>query len=250
VYINGKIKEIGDSMDKRIREQRIERLMRLTQKKNKSSISFKIALWDYTIKSVIMFKKFLDVVASLILIILLSPVFIITALFIYIEDPGPVFYIAPRVGKDGKHFGFIKFRSMVMNADKIKDQLLDKNESKAGVIFKMKKDPRVTKTGRFIRRFSIDELPQLFNVLKGDMSLVGPRPPLPREVAEYTLLDRKRLHVMPGITCLWQVKGRSDIPFDEQVQLDMQYIKSSSFWKDIKILIMTIPAVISGKGAY
>ncbi len=237
-------------MDKRIREQRIERLMRLTQKKNKSSISFKIALWDYTIKSVIMFKKFLDVVASLILIILLSPVFIITALFIYIEDPGPVFYIAPRVGKDGKHFGFIKFRSMVMNADKIKDQLLDKNESKAGVIFKMKKDPRVTKTGRFIRRFSIDELPQLFNVLKGDMSLVGPRPPLPREVAEYTLLDRKRLHVMPGITCLWQVKGRSDIPFDEQVQLDMQYIKSSSFWKDIKILIMTIPAVISGKGAY
>ncbi len=237
-------------MDKRIREQRIERLMRLTQKKNKSSISFKIALWDYTIKSVIMFKKFLDIVASLVLIILLSPVFIITAIFIYIEDPGPVFYIAPRVGKDGKHFGFIKFRSMVMNADKIKDQLLDKNESKAGVIFKMKKDPRVTKTGRFIRRFSIDELPQLFNVLKGDMSLVGPRPPLPREVAEYTLLDRKRLHVMPGITCLWQVKGRSDIPFDEQVQLDMQYIKSSSFWKDVKILIMTIPAVISGKGAY
>ncbi len=237
-------------MDKRIREQRIERLMRLTQKKNRSSISYKIALWDYTIKFVVMFKKILDVIASLILLILLSPIFIITALFIYIEDPGPIFYIAPRVGKDGKHFGFIKFRSMVMNADKIKDQLLDQNESKAGVIFKMKKDPRVTKTGRFIRRFSIDELPQLFNVLKGDMSLVGPRPPLPREVAEYTLLDRKRLHVMPGITCLWQVKGRSDIPFDEQVQLDMQYIKSSSFWKDIKILLMTIPAVISGKGAY
>lgn len=237
-------------MDKRIREQRIERLMKMTQKKNKSSISFKIALWDYTIKSVILFKKFLDIVTSLILIIILSPVFIITAIFIYIEDPGPVFYIAPRVGKDGKHFGFIKFRSMVMNADKIKDKLLDQNESKAGVIFKMKKDPRVTKTGRFIRRFSIDELPQLFNVLKADMSLVGPRPPLPREVAEYTLLDRKRLHVMPGITCLWQVKGRSDIPFDEQVQLDMQYIKSSSFWKDIKILLMTIPAVISGKGAY
>ncbi|MBI9031948.1 sugar transferase [bacterium] len=237
-------------MDKRIRDQRIERLMKMTQKKNKSSISFKIALWDYTIKSVIMFKKFLDVIASLILIILLSPLFVITAILIYLEDPGPVFYIAPRVGKDGKHFGFIKFRSMVMNADKIKDQLLDQNESKAGVIFKMKRDPRVTKTGRFIRRFSIDELPQLFNVLKGDMSLVGPRPPLPREVAEYTLLDRKRLHVMPGITCLWQVKGRSDIPFDEQVELDMQYIKSSSFWKDIKILLMTIPAVISGKGAY
>lgn len=237
-------------MDKRIREQRIERLMKLTQKKSKSSISYKIALWDYTIKSVILFKKFLDVVASLILIILLSPLFLVTAISIYIEDPGPVFYIAPRVGKDGRHFGFIKFRSMVMNADKIKDQLLEQNESKAGVIFKMKRDPRVTRTGRFIRRFSIDELPQLFNVLKGDMSLVGPRPPLPREVAEYTLLDRKRLHVMPGITCLWQVKGRSDIPFDEQVQLDMQYIKSNSFWKDVKILLMTIPAVISGKGAY
>ncbi len=237
-------------MDKRIREQRIERFMKMTQKKSKSSISVKIALWDYTIKSVVLFKKFLDIMASLILLILLSPIFILTAIFIYIEDPGPVFYIAPRVGKDGKHFGFIKFRSMIMNAEKVKDQLLDQNESKAGVIFKMKKDPRVTKTGRIIRRFSIDELPQLFNVLKGDMSLVGPRPPLPREVAEYTLLDRKRLHVMPGITCLWQVKGRSDIPFDEQVQLDMQYIKSSSFWKDVKILLMTIPAVISGKGAY
>lgn len=237
-------------MDKKIRELRIQKLMKLTQKKSKSSLSFKIALWDYTIKSVILFKIFLDVIASLIMIILLSPLFIITALSIYIEDPGPIFYIAPRVGKDGKHFGFIKFRSMVMNAEKFKDQLLDQNESKAGVIFKMKKDPRVTKTGKFIRRFSIDELPQLFNVLKGDMSLVGPRPPLPREVAEYTLLDRKRLHVMPGITCLWQVKGRSDIPFDEQVQLDMQYIKSSSFWKDVKILLMTIPAVISGKGAY
>lgn len=237
-------------MDKKIREQRIERLMKLTQKKSRSSLSFKIVLWDYTIKSVVMFKKFLDVIASLIMLLLLSPLFIITALLIFIEDPGPIFYIAPRVGKDGKHFGFIKFRSMVMNAEKLKDELLAQNESAGGVIFKMKRDPRITRIGKFIRRFSIDELPQLFNVLKGDMSLVGPRPPLPREVAEYTLLDRKRLHVMPGITCLWQVKGRSDIPFDEQVQLDLQYIKSNSFWKDVKILLMTIPAVISGKGAY
>ncbi|MFA7056204.1 MAG: sugar transferase [Candidatus Cloacimonadales bacterium] len=237
-------------MDKKIREQRIERLMKLTQKKSRSSLSFKIVLWDYTIKSVVMFKKFLDVIASLIMLLLLSPLFIITALLIFIEDPGPIFYIAPRVGKDGKHFGFIKFRSMVMNAENLKDELLAQNESAGGVIFKMKRDPRITRIGKFIRRFSIDELPQLFNVLKGDMSLVGPRPPLPREVAEYTLLDRKRLHVMPGITCLWQVKGRSDIPFDEQVQLDLQYIKSNSFWKDVKILLMTIPAVISGKGAY
>lgn len=237
-------------MDKKIRELKIERLMKMTQKKNRSSLSFKIWLWDFTVKSVVLFKKITDIVVSLILLLLLSPLFIITAILIYVEDPGPIFYIAPRVGKNGKHFGFIKFRSMIMDADKFKDELLDLNESTGGVIFKMKRDPRITRVGRVIRRFSIDELPQLFNVLKGDMSLVGPRPPLPREVAEYTLLDRRRLHVMPGITCLWQVKGRSDIPFDEQVELDLQYIKSTSFWKDIKILLMTIPAVINGKGAY
>ena len=237
-------------MDKHLRQERIKRIMKLTSKRNKSAISMKVVIWDNTIKAVMLFKLSIDILFSLIMVILLSPLFILTAVSIYIEDPGPVFYIAPRVGKDGSHFGFIKFRSMIMNADKIKDKLLAQNESEGGVIFKMKRDPRVTRTGRFIRRFSIDELPQLFNVLKGDMSLVGPRPPLPREVAEYTLNDRKRLHVMPGITCLWQVKGRSDIPFNEQVQLDMQYIKSNSIWKDVKILLMTIPAVISGKGAY
>ena len=124
------------------------------------------------------------------------------------------------------------------------------NESKDGVIFKMKEDPRVTGVGRFIRKFSIDELPQLFNVLIGDMSLVGPRPPLPKEVALYTLEERKRLHVTPGITCIWQVSGRSDIPFKQQVELDKEYIKSRSFWKDIGILLKTIPAVFTGKGAY
>ncbi len=237
-------------MNNKIRQERIDRIMKLTSKRSKSSISMKVAIWDNTIKAVKLFKATTDIVISSVMLLLLSPIFIITAICIYIEDPGPVFYIAPRVGKDGTHFGFIKFRSMIMNADKVKDKLLEQNESGDGVIFKMKKDPRVTKTGRFIRRFSIDELPQLFNVLKGDMSLVGPRPPLPREVAEYTLVDRKRLHVMPGITCLWQVKGRSDIPFNEQVELDMTYIKSNSIWKDIKILLMTIPAVISGKGAY
>lgn len=237
-------------MDKKIRDERIERIMELTKRRNKSVISYKVAVWDFTIKFIMLFKSSLDIIFSILLIVGLAPLFLITALAIYIEDPGPIFYIAPRVGKDGHHFGFIKFRSMVMNADKIKDQLLEQNESGAGVIFKMKKDPRITRTGKFIRRFSIDELPQLFNVMKGDMSLVGPRPPLPREVAEYTLNDRKRLHVTPGITCLWQVKGRSDIPFNEQVELDMEYIKSNSVWKDLKILLMTIPAVISGKGAY
>jgi lipopolysaccharide/colanic/teichoic acid biosynthesis glycosyltransferase len=139
---------------------------------------------------------------------------------------------------------------MVVGADKMKDQLLEQNESGAGVIFKMKKDPRITRVGSFIRRFSIDELPQLLNVLKGDMSLVGPRPPIPREVAEYTLEDRKRLHIKPGITCIWQVSGRSDIPFDQQVELDKQYILSKSLFTDIKILVLTVPAVLTGKGAY
>ena len=120
----------------------------------------------------------------------------------------------------------------------------------AGVIFKMKQDPRITRVGKIIRKFSIDELPQLINVLKGDMSLVGPRPPLPAEVSEYTLEERKRLHIIPGITCLWQVSGRSDIPFTDQVRLDMQYIQSASFVNDVILLLKTIPAVLTGRGAY
>ena len=132
----------------------------------------------------------------------------------------------------------------------MKAELAESNESSAGVIFKIKKDPRITLVGRVIRKLSIDELPQLLNVLKGDMSLVGPRPPLPGEVEKYTLEERKRLHVIPGITCLWQVSGRSDIPFNEQVMLDMQYIHSASFIKDIFLLFKTIPAVLTGKGAY
>jgi len=139
---------------------------------------------------------------------------------------------------------------MVVNADNIKKELAAYNESASGVIFKMKKDPRITKVGRIIRKFSIDELPQLINVLKGDMSLVGPRPPLPMEVGEYTLEERKRLHVIPGITCLWQVSGRSDIPFTDQVRLDMMYIQSASFMNDIILLLKTIPAVLTGRGAY
>ncbi len=232
------------------RMQEIDRFLQLRKKRSKKNMRFKIYVWEWTVGLAKLLKSFLDVLLSLILLIILSPVFVVTALIIYLTDPGPVFYIAPRVGLDGEPFGFIKFRSMYVNADKMKDQLLDQNESGGGVIFKMKKDPRVTRIGRIIRRFSIDELPQLINVLKGDMSLVGPRPPLPREVKEYTLEDRKRLHVKPGITCLWQIKGRSEIPFQQQVQLDMQYISSQSVWQDVLILLKTIPAVISGKGAY
>ncbi|MGI9568947.1 MAG: sugar transferase, partial [Desulfobulbia bacterium] len=182
--------------------------------------------------------------------VLLIPVFAITALCIVLESRGPVFYSQTRVGTDGRHFRFFKFRSMVVGAHNIKDELLKQNESKDGVLFKMKKDPRVTRVGRFIRKFSIDELPQLFNVLIGDMSLVGPRPATPDEVAQYTLEQRKRLHAVPGITCIWQVSGRSEIPFEKQVQLDIEYIRSTSLMSDLVILLKTIPAVLSGKGAY
>jgi exopolysaccharide biosynthesis polyprenyl glycosylphosphotransferase len=210
----------------------------------------KMIAWNFTIGLSYCLKRALDIFVSLVMLFLLSPLFLITALLIYLENPGPIFYTQIRVGRDGKHFKFYKFRSMVVNADKIKDTLMADNESNDGVIFKMKQDPRVTRIGRFIRKFSIDELPQLVNVLKGDMSLVGPRPALPKEVAEYTLDQRKRLHITPGITCIWQVSGRSDIPFSGQVQLDLDYIQSSSFIKDIVILLKTIPAVLTGKGAY
>ena len=232
------------------KNKEIERLMLLGKKRSKFHVHLKMSVWEWTVGFAKFLKFFIDASVSLLMLIVLSPVFIITAVIIYITDPGPLFYIAPRVGLDGKVFGFIKFRSMFVNADKMKDALIKENESADGVIFKMKNDPRVTKIGRLIRRFSVDELPQLINVLKGDMSLVGPRPPLPREVQEYTLEDRKRLHVKPGITCLWQIKGRSDIPFHQQVQLDMQYIRSQSIWQDLLILLKTIPAVIGGKGAY
>ncbi len=236
-----------------VKDQRmleIERLMSLSKKRSRLHMRLKISIWEWTVSFAKFLKISLDVSGSLILLIIFSPLFVATALAIYLTDPGDIFYVAHRIGLNGKPFGFIKFRSMYMNADKMKDQLLEQNESADGVIFKMKNDPRVTKVGRIIRRFSIDELPQLINVLKGDMSLVGPRPPLPREVAEYTLEDRKRLHVKPGITCLWQIKGRSEIPFSQQVQLDMEYIGSRSLLSDFVILLKTIPAVISGRGAY
>lgn len=142
-----------------------------------------------------------------------------------------------------------KFRSMVVDADKLKDALETQNEAK-DVTFKIRRDPRITRVGRVIRKLSIDELPQFYNVFRGDMSLVGPRPPVPREVARYSLDDRVRLEVKPGITCLWQIGGRADLDFRQQVELDKRYIESQTFWSDIKILLLTIPAVLSGRGAY
>ena len=181
---------------------------------------------------------------------LLAPVFACVALLIYLTDRGPIFFWQTRVGQWGREFPFPKFRSMVTNAEALKDKLLASNDHDNGITFKMKKDPRVTWIGRIIRKTSIDELPQLWCVLTGDMSLVGPRPPVPREVALYSLRDRRRLDVTPGLTCIWQVSGRGDIPFDKQVELDVLYIDSQSLWLDILLLLKTAPAILIGKGAY
>lgn len=210
---------------------------------------FKKYMWILTIESIYLLKRFFDISVSFLLLILLSPVFFLTALAIKREDPGPAFYRQTRVGKWGKFFSMYKFRSMVIGADKMKDRLMDRNEM-GGIIFKIKHDPRITQVGRIIRKLSIDELPQLWNVLKGDMSLVGPRPPVPSEVAQYQHSDRQRLDVIPGITCIWQVSGRNEIDFKGQVRLDIKYIENQSFWGDMLILLKTIPAVLLGKGAY
>jgi len=241
---------MSHQLDNLVRKELMDKLIANSHRRQRIGVEVKIILWELTIAFSSICKRGFDFCISLLLILILMPVFIATFIAIYLDSPGTVFFKQKRVGKNGKHFDFYKFRSMVINAEQLKDKIITDNESEDGVIFKMKKDPRITNVGRFIRKFSIDELPQLFNVLKGDMSLVGPRPPLPKEVAEYTLNDRKRLHVMPGITCIWQVSGRSDIPFKEQVELDKQYIKSKSIIRDIIILLKTIPAVLTGKGAY
>jgi len=210
----------------------------------------KVMGWEAINRLAYGLKRTLDLLISTTALMLLFPLFVLTALAIFLENPGPVFYAQTRVGENGRHFRFYKFRSMIVEADRIKSRLADWNESTGGVIFKMKKDPRITRVGRIIRKLSIDELPQLVNVLKGDMSLVGPRPPLPQEVVQYTLEQRKRLHIRPGITCIWQVSGRSDIPFTDQVRLDLEYIQSADLVTDLVILLKTIPAVLTGKGAY
>ena len=206
--------------------------------------------WRFTVRASYMLKRGFDIVFSLLALILLSPLFLVLAILIKATSRGPVFFVQTRVGKYGRNFSFYKFRSMYADAEQRKAALLAQNQSADGVIFKMKKDPRITPIGRFIRKTSIDELPQFLNVLFGDMSLVGPRPPVPSEVSQYTLEDRKRLMVRPGLTCYWQVSGRSDIPFKQQVSLDKEYIRSRSLWTDLVILLRTVPAILSGKGAY
>lgn len=194
--------------------------------------------------------RLVDIVGSIIGLILLSPLFVIVAFFIKKEDPeGTVFYSQIRVGKDSSRFRMYKFRSMCVNADAKLTELLQYNEVE-GAMFKIKNDPRVTKIGKFIRKTSIDELPQLWNVVKGEMSLVGPRPPLEREVKEYTNYDKQRLYVKPGCTGLWQISGRNEVGFHEMVNLDIKYIKHLGIWNDVKIIIKTIKIILKPNGAY
>ncbi|MDQ8193821.1 sugar transferase [Coraliomargarita sp. SDUM461004] len=207
--------------------------------------------WRIIIRLTLVIKRLVDVVGSLCAIIISSPIFFITALAIKFDDGGPVLFKQIRVGDGGQLFEIWKFRSMVLNADQIKDEILEQNEhGDSAVTFKMKDDPRITKPGKWIRKLSIDEFPQFFNVLIGDMSLVGPRPPVPREVALYGARHLRRLRAKPGITCLWQIGGRADIDFEGQVRLDLEYIHSQGFWGDLMIIIKTVPAVLLGKGAY
>ncbi|MCG3084808.1 sugar transferase [Anoxybacillus sp. LAT_35] len=201
-------------------------------------------------KSYLIAKRTMDIIGAMIGLISLSWLFLIVAVLIKLEDPkGPVFFKQIRVGKDGKQFYMYKFRSMVTDAEKRLKELLNYNEV-SGAMFKMKNDPRVTKVGKFIRKTSIDELPQLWNVLKGDMSLVGPRPPLPREVAQYTEYDKQRLLVTPGCTGLWQVSGRSNVGFEKMVELDLKYIRERSLLYDLKIILKTIKIMVKPNSAY
>lgn len=200
-------------------------------------------------KGYLFVKRVMDIVCSALALIVLSPILLITALAIKLESPGPVVFVQKRVGINGKQFNMYKFRSMCMDAEEKLKNLQHKNETE-GPTFKMQKDPRITKVGHFIRKYSIDELLQLVNILKGDMSIIGPRPAIQREVAQYGEFDKLRLLVKPGLSCYWQVSGRSDIPFDEWMKLDVKYIKEMSLLTDIKIILLTLPAVLKGDGAY
>ncbi len=193
-------------------------------------------------------KRFIDISLSLILLIPLAPLFLLVAILIKLDSKGSVFFVQERVGLNKRKFKLLKFRTMVVNAEKLRKRIESLNEV-SGPVFKIRNDPRTTRLGKWLRRTSIDELPQLINVLKGDMSLVGPRPPIPGEVEQYEWKDRRRLSMKPGITCLWQINGRSAIPFDKWMELDKEYIDNWSLGLDLKILAKTIPAVIRRSGA-
>lgn len=195
------------------------------------------------------FKRAMDIVGSAIGLILLSPLFILVALAIKVEDPkGKVFFAQKRCGKNNKPFQMYKFRSMVSNAEELLEELMEQNEMD-GPVFKIKEDPRITRVGKFIRKTSIDELPQLFNILMGDMSIVGPRPAIPHEVAEYNDYQSQRLLVKPGLTCIWQVSGRNSIGFDEWIDMDLEYIEKRNLWMDIKLIFKTVGVLFGDENA-
>jgi lipopolysaccharide/colanic/teichoic acid biosynthesis glycosyltransferase len=207
-------------------------------------------VWKANLTSGTRIKRTLDCVISFTALVLLSPIFVLIILAIRTEDGGPALFKQLRVGQNGRVFKIYKFRSMHLNAEARLQELLATNQHRHGITFKLKHDPRITCVGRWLRKLSFDELPQFFNVLIGDMSLVGPRPPIPREVAQYSLADRRRLSAPPGITCIWQISGRAEIDFPQQVELDVLYIETQSLWQDLRILIKTLPAVALGGGAY
>ena len=195
------------------------------------------------------FKRFFDIFLCVFALIVLSPVFLVIAILIKCEDGGPVFFKQTRLTKGCKEFGMYKFRSMCVDAEAKLEALMDRNEV-SGPAFKIEDDPRITKIGKFIRKTSIDELPQLLNIIKGDMSIIGPRPPLPREVAEYTEYQLHRLDVKTGLSCYHECYGRSKVTdFDEWVEQDLKYIRERSLWVDLKVILMTIKVVLTGDGA-
>ncbi|MEP6345586.1 MAG: sugar transferase, partial [Parasphingorhabdus sp.] len=194
-------------------------------------------------------KRTLDLAIALLALVLLGPLAAAICLLITMEDRGSPFFRQTRIGTNGKPFKIWKFRSMYRDAEARKGQLSDQNE-RDSICFKMKKDPRVTRVGKLIRRLSLDELPQILNILSGEMSVVGPRPALPNEVLSYAEKERGRLCGKPGLTCTWQVSGRADIPFNKQVDMDLDYLTNRSMMKDLKLITQTVPAVISGRGAY
>ena len=193
-------------------------------------------------------KRIIDIVCALIGIILLSPVMIIVGIWIKLDSKGSIFFIQERVGQDATGFMMYKFRSMCVDAEYLLEKLQDKNEM-VGPMFKIKDDPRITKVGKLIRRTSIDELPQLFNILKGEMSIVGPRPSLPKEVAQFTLFQKQRLVAKPGLTCYWQVRGRSDVSFQEWMEMDVQYIEERNTIIDIGLIFKTVGVLFGDEGA-
>lgn len=208
---------------------------------NKLSTNKKVKIYEIS-------KRGIDIVGSLAGITLLSPLYLVVAIWIKLDSKGPIIFSQERVGLNGKRFNMYKFRSMVVNAEELKEKLAKQNERK-GPMFKIKEDPRVTKIGKFIRKTSIDELPQLINILKGEMSIVGPRPSLPKEVEQFEGWMMTRLEVKPGLTCFWQVQGRDDIPFEEWMELDVKYVRERNLLLDIKLILKTFTVLLGDKNA-